>query len=102
MFENTSGKIKIVALILFIVGTILTVIIGIANLSNYFSITEEYREIAKSKLWWGFGLMVLGPCLSYVIALALYGEGVMIEYLSLQRTYLASISKKIDSIEKDK
>lgn len=102
MFKDTSDKLKMSAIIIFVVGTILTIIIGIAKLVNFFSVTEELRKLIELELWWGFGCMILGPCVSYVVALFFYGIGVMIEYQFSLMFNLRLIIKKNNSNEEGK
>lgn len=109
--DNIGGKIRYTAIALFIVGTLITIIIGIVNIVNsktaanvysdmsyiFYSsnvsggVKEAAMEAAKERqLWTGLAFLFLGPFVSWVVSLALYGEGVALDtqlnsYLSSHR-----------------
>lgn len=77
--ENTGAKIRYTAIVLFIVGSLITIIIGIANIANYLAIANEIaKNSAKVLLWIGLAFLFAGPFIFWIVSLALYGLGVVL------------------------
>ena len=104
MFNNASNKIKLTALILFTVLTVISIISGTVCLVKYFEVDSDYRDIVSHLLFIGLGLIFGGPFLSWVLSLAFYGEAVLIDNtnkISLESDkYEAETNLKIAKIKR--
>lgn len=109
--ENTGSKIRYTAIALFIVGSLITIIIGIVNIVDYIKasnaaysnnpyVTEAVSSAYKGLLWKGLGFMLGGPFVSWIVSLALYGEGVALE--TQRSSYLLTNRLTNDYFKKNK
>ena len=77
LYTNIGMKIKRLAIILFIVGTVLSIITGVLLLIDDLMLDES---IFGGELWWlGLLLMVFGPLVSLLCTWLLYGYGELID-----------------------
>ena len=85
MYKNIGGKIKTLAIVLFVILAIVTFIGGIF-------ICYEAEEF-----WF---VMILGPALSYVGSLTLYGFGELVEKVSSIEENNSKSGDKLDDFSK--
>lgn len=94
MFDNIGGKIQMVAIISFIAGIISSVIcafeFGRVPTYSYYYSSKEYTYTA---VFWMF--LILGPIVSYLNSLVLYGFGELIEKTSQTKELLERMKKDI-------
>lgn len=98
LFDNVSGKIKIVAKILLFLGVVISIVLPILLLINA---AAEYESAPIS----AFVIFFAGPLVSYFLALLLYGYGELISnpakaQFSSSAKPIVSASPEINEIEK--
>ena len=71
LFSNTGGKIKTVAKIVFILGIIGSIVLGIILGFAY--------GWASERSWITFIIIIAGPIVYYISALLIYGFGCIVE-----------------------
>ena len=71
LFSNTGGKIKTVAKIVFILGTIVSIVLGIIL---GFESDWEFEES-----WLALTIIIAGPIVYYINALLIYGFGCIVD-----------------------
>ena len=77
LYTNIGMKIKRLAIILFIVGTVLSIITGVLLLIDDLMLDGS---MFGGELWWlGLLLMVFGPLVSLLCTWLLYGYGELID-----------------------
>ena len=73
MFENIGGKIKVLAKVLFAIGSIIFILIAV------FSFFEGLSEGISSLVLTGLLTLILGPLAAWISTWLLYGFGVLVE-----------------------
>lgn len=95
IFPNSGRGIKIVSVIFFWLGVILSVAAALGFVFGYLG--QEMDDF--SKLAWAIGLFVGGILLSYLIALFLHGYGELIENSRKSAEYTREIVKACERLE---
>ncbi|MBR5010806.1 MAG: hypothetical protein IKY06_09200 [Clostridia bacterium] len=95
MFQNSGNKIKTLALILFVICLIATLILAITA-----SIIRDYYGNADGFRFWQFlGILVGGSITSFISSLFLYAFGDLVEDVSILRSYVLSIKNKLSQTD---
>lgn len=79
MYNNIGNKIKGLAIAAALIGTLVSVIVGLLYLSNGIRLSEYSEEAGVAMVMTGFGVMLIGGLLSWLSTLTLYGFGHLIE-----------------------
>ena len=91
MFYNSGHKIKVLAVILFIVCIIATLVLAIATSI----IRDRYGNADGFRFWQFLGILVGGGLTSFISSLFLYAFGDLVEDVSILRSCVSDIKKKL-------
>lgn len=91
MFQNSGNKIKTFAIVLFVICLITTLILAI-TLSI---VRDRYGYTDGFRFWQFLGISIGGSIVSFISSLFLYAFGDLVEDVSILRSYVNDIKKKL-------
>ena len=91
MFQNSGNKIKTLALILFVICLIATSVLAITSSI----IRDRYGNSDGFRFWQFLGILIGGSIASFISSLFLYAFGDLVEDVSILRSYVNDIKKKL-------
>lgn len=101
MFDNIGGKIKVFAIVSFILGIIASIVFGIICivLGNQIS-SNSYgaeKEAGTELVTYGITFLITGCIGSWLGSLTTYGFGELIEQNQIQTTLLQNINRNLNN-----
>lgn len=101
MFDNIGGKIKTLAMVLCVIGMIVSLVFAIVLWSQndeYNYVTRTYSNTIPA----GFGVLVGGCIASWIGSFFMYGFGELIEETTMNRVYNEKIYKLLYKQDSEK
>ena len=101
MFDNIGKKIKVFAIVSFILGIIASIVFGIICivLGNQIS-SNSYgadKEAGTELVTYGITILISGCIGSWLVSLTTYGFGELIEQNQIQTTLLQNINRNLNN-----
>ena len=90
MFNNSGQKIKVLAVILFFVSIIATLVLSITTSI----IRDGYGDADGFRFWQFLGILVGGGLISFISSLFLYAFGDLVDDVSILRSCVSYIGNK--------
>ncbi|MBR6499045.1 MAG: hypothetical protein IKT23_05095 [Clostridia bacterium] len=91
MFNNSGQKIKALAVILFFVCIIATLVLSITTSI----IRDRYGDADGFRFWQFIGILLGGGLASFISSLFLYAFGDLVGDISILKSYVSDINKKL-------